>query len=73
MQIDIEYPTYLEIMDNILSHIGMMEHEGLETKKQWGLLKCLRGILKKQHGITINVDKDKLGDYFLKCTSDNRF
>ena len=73
MQIDIEYSTYLEIMNNTLSLITMMEREGLETKKLWGLLKCLRGMLKKQHGIAIKVDKDSLGDYFLRCTSDNRF
>ena len=72
MQIDIEYSIYLEIMNNTLSLITMMEHEGLDTKKQWGLLKCLRGMLKKQHGIAIKVDKDSLGDYFLRCTSDNR-
>ena len=73
MQIDIEYSTYLEIMNNTLSLITMMENEGLDAKKPWGLLKCLRGMLKKQHGIAIKVDKDSIGDYFLKCTSDNRF
>lgn len=73
MTIEIEYSTYLELMKNTLSLITLREFEGLETKNLWGLLKCLRGILKKQHGITINVAKDKLGDYFLKCTSDNRF
>ncbi len=73
MQIDIEYSTFLEIMNNTLSLITIMENEGLETKKLWGLLKYLRGILKKQHGIAIKVDKDSLGDYFLRCTKDNRF
>lgn len=73
MTIDIEYSTYLELMDNTLSLISMRTFEGLETKELWGLLKCLRGILKKQHGITINVAKDRNGDFFLKCTSDKRF
>lgn len=73
MQIDIEYSTFLEIMNSTLSLITIMDNEGLETKKLWGLLKCLRGILKKQHGIAIKVDKDSLGDYFLRCTKDNRF
>lgn len=73
MQIDIEYSTFLEIMNSTLSLITIMENEGLETQKLWELLKCLRGILKKQHGIAIKVDKDSLGDYFLRCTKDNRF
>lgn len=73
MTIDIDYTTYVETMNTVLSLISMKEHEGLDTKTQWGLLKCLRGILKKQHGVVWNPKKDKLGDYFLKCTSDNRF
>ena len=62
MTIEIEYSTYLELMKNTLSLITMREFEGLDTKNLWGLLKYLRGILKKQHGITINIAKDKLGD-----------
>ena len=65
MQIDIEYSTHLEIMDTTLSLITMMEHEGLDTKKQWGLLKCLRGIMKDQCGVVWNVKKDCIGDYYV--------
>lgn len=66
MTIDIEYSTYMEIVKDIISLIGMREHEGLETKDLWGLLKCLRGIMKKQCGIVWNVKKDSLGDYYVE-------
>ena len=70
MTVDIEYPTYLEMMDSILSLIKMNDFEGLNSKRQWGLLKCLRGILKKQCGITVDVKVDSLGDYYLKRRPD---
>ena len=66
MTIDIEYSTYMEIVNDIISLIGMREHEGLETKDLWGLLKCLRGIMKDQYGIVWNVKKDSLGDYYVE-------
>jgi hypothetical protein len=66
MAIDIEYSTYMEIVADIISLIQMKEFEGLDTQKQWGLLKCLRGIMKKQCGIVWNVKKDSLGDYYVE-------
>jgi hypothetical protein len=66
MTIDIEYSTYMEIVDDIISLIRMREFEGLDTKEQWGLLKCLRGIMKKQCGVVWNVKKDTLGDYYVE-------
>ena len=66
MTIDIEYSTYMEIVDDIISLIGMREHEGLETKDLWGLLKCLRGIMKDQCGIVWNVKKNCIGDYYVE-------
>lgn len=66
MKIDIEYSTYMEIVGDIISLIHMKESEGLDTKKQWGLLKCLRGIMKKQCGVVWNVKKDCFGDYYVE-------
>ena len=66
MTIDIEYSTYMEIVKDIISLITMRENEGLETKDLWGLLKCLRGIMKKQCGIAWDVSRDSLGDYYVK-------
>ena len=66
MTIDIEYSTYMEIVDDIISLIQMREFEGLDTKEQWGLLKCLRGIMRNHTGIVWNVKKDKLCDYYVE-------
>ena len=56
----------MEIVNDIVSLIAMREHEGLETKDLWGLLKCLRGIMKKQCGIVWDVNRDSLGDYYVE-------
>lgn len=65
MKIEIEESTYVETMNAILSLIEIKECEGIDTSHQWGLLKCLRGILKHQVGISAEVKKDSLGDYRL--------
>lgn len=70
MKLDMEYDTYVEIMEDIISLIGFKQMEGFDVKRELGLLKCMRGVLKKSTGITINVKKDSLGDYHLSRKDD---
>lgn len=65
MTIDMEYSTYMEIVKDIIELIRMKEFEGLDTHDLWGLLKCLRGIMRDQCGVVWNVKKDSLGDYYV--------
>ena len=65
MKLDMEYDTYVEIMEDIISLIWFKQMEGFEVKRELGLLKCMRRVLKKSTGITINLKKNSLGEYYL--------
>lgn len=70
MKLNMEYDTYVEIMEDIISLIWFKQMEGYDVKREFGLLKCMRGVLKKSTGITINVKKNSLGEYYLSRKED---